>query len=95
MTNPAEARRRWFGMFFLLIALGLLVWGQTVLQPHLRGMGFILYWVACFVFTGLAMLTALLDMRAVRRRIRDQQRDLVQRTIRRMEEEEKKNQDRP
>ena len=82
-------------MFFLLIALGLLVWGQTVLQPHLRGMGFILYWVACFVFTGLAMLTALLDMRAVRRRIRDQQRDLVQRTIRRMEEEEKKNQDRP
>ena len=95
MTNPAEARRRWFGVFYLLIALGLLVWGQTVLQPHLRGMGFILYWVACFVFTGLAMLTALLDMRAVRRRIRDQQRDLVQRTIRRMEEEEKKNQDRP
>ena len=93
MTNPAEARRRWFGMFFLLIALGLLVWGQTVLQPHLRGMGFVLYWVACFVFTGLAMLTALLDMRAVRRRIRDQQRDLVQRTIRRLEEEEK-NQDR-
>jgi len=78
-ANPADVRRRWFGVFFLLIAAGMLIWGQTILKPYLEGMGFVLYWLACLAFTGLALLTALLDIWAVRRRTREQQRDLLHR----------------
>ena len=78
-ANPADVRRRWFGVFFLVIAAGMLIWGQTILKPYLEGIGFVLYWLACMTFTGLALLTALLDIWAVRRRTRKQQRDLLQR----------------
>jgi membrane protein implicated in regulation of membrane protease activity len=78
-ANPADVRRRWFGVFFLLIAAGMLIWGQTILKPYLVGIGFVLYWLACMAFTGLALVTALLDIWAVRRRTREQQRDLLQR----------------
>ena len=40
----------------------MLIWGQTILKPYLEGMGFVLYWLACLAFTGLALLTALLDI---------------------------------
>ena len=77
--KPADVRRRWFGVFFLVIAAGMLIWGQTIFKPYLEGLGFVLYWLACMAFTGLALLTALLDIWAVRRRTRQQQRDLLQR----------------
>jgi hypothetical protein len=76
--DPADAQRRWFGLFFLILAGGMLIWGQTVLRAHLEGAGFVIYWLACMGFTALAMVMALLDIRAVRRRTRDQQRDLLQ-----------------
>ena len=63
----------------MLIAAGMLIWGQTILKSYLEGIGFVLYWLACMAFTGLALLTALLDIWAVRRRTREQQRDLLQR----------------
>ena len=78
-ANPADVRRRWFGVFFLLIAAGMLIWGQTILKPYLVGIGFVVYWLACMAFTGLALLTALLDIWAVRRRTREQHQDLLQR----------------
>lgn len=82
MSNPADARRRWFGMFFLLMAFGMLVWGQTVLKPRLgQGLAFVLDWLACFMFTGLAILTALLDLWIVRHRSREAQRELLRKTI--------------
>ena len=57
----------------------MLIWGQTILKPYLEGIGFVLYWLACMAFVALALLTALLDISAVRRRTREQQRDLLQR----------------
>jgi len=78
-ATQADFRRRWFGVFFLLIAAGMLIWGQTILKPYLEGIGFMLYWLSCLAFTGLALITALLDIWAVRRRTREQQRDLLQR----------------
>jgi hypothetical protein len=78
-ASPADIRRRWFGVFFLLIAAGMLIWGQTILKPYLEGIGFVVYWLSCMAFTGLALVTALLDIWAVRRRTREQQRDLLQR----------------
>jgi len=81
MFSSADARRRWFGALFLICAGGMLIWGQTVLQSRLRGVGFLLYWLVCFLFVILAMLTAVLDLRAMRKRARDHQRELVQETL--------------
>jgi len=80
MSNPADARRRWFGLFYLFVALGLLIWGQTVLRPHLKGWLFIFYWLLCFGFTLLALLTALLDFWIVRHRSREERRELARKT---------------
>ena len=80
MPDPAEARRRWFGLLFLVLAAGMLIWGQTVLRPRLQGLLFFAYWGACFILTGLAMVTAILDLRATRRRSTAERRELLERT---------------
>ena len=94
-ANPADVRRRWFGVFFLLIAAGMLIWGQTILKPYLEGIGFVLYWLTCMAFIGLALLTALLDIWAVRRRTREQQRDLLQRIFNEVESNEENKTNKP
>ena len=83
MLKKGDARRRWWGMFFLTVATGLLIWGQTLLKPYLEGTGivFLVYWLSCFAFTGLAIVTALLDVWTIWRRLRRQQSELIQRTI--------------
>src|SRR5213593_3608536 len=47
MQTPADALRRWLGLFCLTMAGGMLIWGQTVLKPHLEGFGFLSYWAGC------------------------------------------------
>jgi hypothetical protein len=83
MLKLVDARRRWWGMFFLTVATALLIWGQTLLKPHLEGTGvvFLIYWLICFAFTGLTIFTALLDVLTIRRRLRKQQSELIERTI--------------
>ena len=83
MLKSVDARRRWWGMFFLTFATALLIWKQTLLKPHLEGTGvvFLVYWLTCFAFTGLAIFTALLDVWTIRRRLRKQQSELIERTI--------------
>jgi hypothetical protein len=86
MANSADALRRWLGAFFLAVAAGLLIWGQTVLLPYLHGIGFIVYWLVCFLCTIAAIVIALLDVRAVRRRIRNEQAELIQQTLKEIKE---------
>jgi hypothetical protein len=81
MGNSADAMRRWLGAFCLAVAFGLLVWGETVLKPILTGLTFLLYWGGCFLFTTGAIIFALLDIRAVRRRVQEDRRELVERTF--------------
>ena len=81
MPDSAQALRRWLGTFCLAVAAGLLIWGQTLLRPYLDGLWFIAYWMACFFFTLAAIGIALLDLRAVRHRIKREQQDLLQRTL--------------
>ena len=81
MFNTPDSRRRWLGVMFLALAAGLLIWGQTVFEPHLKGLGFIAYYGICFLFTMLAILTALLDLWIIRTRTRSQRRELIQRTL--------------
>jgi hypothetical protein len=87
MPNSAEALRRWLGLFCLAMAAGMLIWGQTILKPHLDGVPFIIYWAFCFLFTIAAVVIALLDVRAVRLRIKEEKAELVARTLREIENE--------
>lgn len=81
MLHPVDARRRWFGTFYLVVAGGMLVWGQTVLNAHLQGKWYLIYWLVCFLFTALALLTAFMDIRAMRKQLREERRRLIQSTI--------------
>ena len=89
MQNSVDDLRRWLGTFCLAVAAGLLIWGQTILKPYLDGALFLIYWFACFLFTIAAIAIAMLDARAVRRRLRQEQLDLIERTLKEVKVEEK------
>jgi hypothetical protein len=89
MALDATARRRWIGACVLLGALGMLVCGETILKGALRDLTFILYWLVCLVLTGLAILIALLDARALGNRARQEQRELFEATLKKLEAEAK------
>ena len=69
------------GMIFLIISLVMLILGETVLRNSLGKVPFIIYWMACFLFTGLAIIFAFLDVAGVQRQAREQQRELLEKTI--------------
>jgi len=76
-----NSRRRWFGSLFLLLALGMVVWGQTWLKPQLQGLAFVFYWLTCLIWTLLALFTALVDASATRRQLRQKQADLLREAL--------------
>lgn len=90
MLEGVDVRRRWRGMLCLTVAAGLLVWGQTVLEPVLQGVSYVLYWLVCFGLTLAAILIALLDIRATRRRVRREHQHLLQRVLEELEEQKRK-----
>ena len=51
------------------------------MKPHLSGFVFIVYWLLCFGFTGLALLVALLDIRAMRKHTEASHRELFKKTL--------------
>jgi hypothetical protein len=81
VLDSRAARRRWFGAFFLTSATALLIWGQTVFEPYLSGLGFICYWLICFLLTVMAIVTALTDAVMLRRQSRKERRALIERTL--------------
>ena len=81
MNNVADAWRRWLGMFFLALAAGMLIWGHTILASYLKGIGFLIYWMVCFLFTMASIVIALLDVRAVLRNIRSERMTLLRRAM--------------
>jgi hypothetical protein len=81
-SNDGVIRHRKRGVTFLIIAVLMLVLGETVLRQSLGKVPFLLYWMACFVFTGMAILFAFLDVAGVQRQAREQQRELLEKTIR-------------
>ena len=76
MLTSVDARRRWFGTFFLIVAGGLLVWGLTFLAPVLmqKPFLFVAYWLTCFGLTILSFAIAVYDLRVMRRRLREEQK---------------------
>ena len=91
MLTSVDARRRWFGTFFLIVSGGLLVWGLTFLAPTLlqHPLLFVVYWVSCFSLTVLSFAIAIYDMRAVRRRIKEEQKSAFERAFADVVEDEK------
>ena len=67
----------------------MLICGQTILKSKLTGAAYLVYWLACFGLTGLAIVIAFLDARALQRRVRDEHRDLLEGTLKRIETDTK------
>ena len=89
MILDASAKRRWFGVVVLGVALLMLVAGQTVLQGKLGGSSYIAYWLACLILTSGAIIIAFADVRATSHEIRRQERELLEHTIKEIEAEAK------
>ena len=81
MNNSVDAWRRWLGMLFLTLAAGMLIWGHTILASYLKGVGFLIYWMVCFLFTIASIVIALLDVHAVLRNIRSERMGLLRRAM--------------
>ncbi len=79
-ANPVIPRRK-RGLIFLLISALMLVVGETLLNRSLSKVQFLVYWSACFICTGLAIVFAFLDVIWVQRQARQQQRELLEKTI--------------
>jgi protein-S-isoprenylcysteine O-methyltransferase Ste14 len=81
MVNSADVIRRWLVAIFLLIAVVMVICGQTVLKSRLRQEAFLYYWAVCILFTGLTFIAALVDLWIIRRRARRERRDLLNKTF--------------
>ena len=83
MLTSVDARRRWFGTFFLIIAGGQLIWGLTFLAPILvqAPVLFIVYWLTCFGLTMVSFGIAVYDIRVMRRRIKEEQKAAFKRAF--------------
>ena len=68
-------------MIFLIVAVAMLILGETLLRSSLTKVSFILYWMGCFIVTGLAIIFAFLDVAGVQKQAREQQRELLEKTI--------------
>lgn len=87
MAVSGVMRRRLVGTGALGGALLMLVLGQTVLLGPLQGLAFLLYWLACLALTSLAIAVALLDARATRLELRRRNRELLEQTVKEIQQE--------
>ena len=88
MLTRADARRRSVGLFFLLLAVVMVIWGQTLLKPYLQQLTYVLYWLVCMFCLLVAVAMALLDLWVMRRRNRCQQEELYKRALMEIELEQ-------
>ncbi len=72
-------------MLFLVLALGMLIAGETVIKDRLPPTLFLVYWLGCFAFTMLAIITAFRDVRALQAKAIKEQRGLLDSTLRDIE----------
>lgn len=78
---PIQNRLRRVSIALLAIALVMLLCGFTLLEPRLKGVLFVIYWLACFAVAGLAIIAALLDLLIIRRDARRAQSELIRRSF--------------
>jgi hypothetical protein len=69
------------GVFCLAVASGMLIWGNTLLQPYLAGNWFLVYWLVFLVFTSGAIGIGLLDFFALRHSLKIEQKEMLARVL--------------
>lgn len=72
---------RWFGALALAGAVLMLVLGETWLKQRLAPVWMLAFWMVCFLLTVLAMVVALVELRAIRIKARQAQLSLFQETL--------------
>lgn len=77
MLRASDLRRRWWGTFFLIGSLAMLLWGVTGLRGQLSGESFLYYWLGCISVTAVAFMIAMADFWIIRRRARQERREMV------------------
>jgi hypothetical protein len=82
MDSTTGIRHRKRGLIFLIISVVMLILGETLLRSSLSNVSFVLYWMACIVVTFMAIVFAFLDVAGVQRQAREQQRELLEKTVR-------------
>lgn len=91
LTSPRMKRfwnkRRVAGTIFLGISILLLALGETVFKHQLTPVATLVYWTACLLATLGAILCALLDLGRSFRQSHDEQRALLEGTLREIEAE--------
>ncbi|HVM46883.1 MAG TPA: hypothetical protein VMU04_02600 [Candidatus Acidoferrum sp.] len=85
MEPDLTARRRWIGALTLFAAVAMIIGGETVLRDRLGPLSTLVYWLVCLALTGVAVYTALLDLRALRLRTRREERDLLEATVKKIQ----------
>ena len=83
----AKARRRLFGTICIVVAIGMLIGGQTFLKDRLSPLATLCYWLGCFLITSLAACVALVDALRIQSERRKAQRQLIEETIAEIERE--------
>jgi ABC-type bacteriocin/lantibiotic exporter with double-glycine peptidase domain len=68
-----------------VLAVLMLIAGETVLKHKLTGIALLCYWLACFVFTSIAAIVAIKEATRVGIEGRNEQKDLIEETIRQIE----------
>ena len=89
MKANAKTLRRRLGIICIAVAILMLIAGETVLKDWLAksAITLICYWMGCFMLTALAALVAVVDAARVRQAIREEQRALLEETLRQVESE--------
>lgn len=77
---PQSLHRR-LGIVFLVSAVFLFIGGMVLTGSNSPSSGSLLCWMGCFVSTCLAMLMALLDLRAIRKSWIEQHKDLLRTSL--------------
>lgn len=85
--NGLINKRRVAGTVFLGIAVVLLVLGETIFKHRLGPVATLVYWTSCLFATMAAIICALLDLGSSVRQSHDEQRELLEHTLRDIEDE--------
>lgn len=87
MQTGLRFNRRWIGGVCLVLAIGLLIAGETLFEGWLGPFGFVLLWTVCFVLTAAAIVIAFADARATTARTVREQRELFDSTLKKIQDE--------
>jgi len=93
--KPWLPTRRLLGVLFLIIAATQVVLGLTAYKGSLSPLGTLLYWSACLLATFAAILCAIVDAFWCLDSSRREQRNLLEQTLRKIDEERDRRKSRP